>query len=69
MDPWETVEGQRRMPPGSPGELAATLRRLAEDGDAVAALAQTARRHAREHFTSVEIVGPLEARLRTFTPR
>jgi glycosyltransferase involved in cell wall biosynthesis len=51
------------VPPGDPEALAAALRRLAGDRDALLALRRAARQLARQRFTPEQVVAPLVARL------
>jgi glycosyltransferase involved in cell wall biosynthesis len=52
------------VPPGDADALAALLRRLAADRREVAAFAGRALQRAREHFSAIAVVAPLEERLR-----
>jgi glycosyltransferase involved in cell wall biosynthesis len=57
------------VPPGDASALADALRRLARDSEAVDAMAATARRHARAHFSSPVVVAPLVKRLEAMALR
>jgi glycosyltransferase involved in cell wall biosynthesis len=57
------------VPPGDASALANALRRLARDSESVDAMAATARRHAREHFSSPVVVAPLVKRLEAMALR